>query len=101
VVAADAAGRDVSGGSSLSLLPLLLDNRQASGPMVEALESLRRALLCPICDSVFQSPMTSSCGHSFCKICIDRYMADHETCPGTVRRTHAFLLFASCRDDAQ
>lgn len=32
-------------------------------------------LICPICHSAFDSPVTSSiCGHTFCRGCIDRFL---------------------------
>jgi hypothetical protein len=92
--AAAASVRDETGGSA-ALLPsllALLERGRASGPMVEALESLRSALLCPLCLGVFRSPATSGCGHSFCQPCIDRHSADHSLCPGTRALALMFLV---------
>jgi RING-type zinc-finger len=58
-----------------------LSPAKATGPMREALRELREALLCPLCHSVFQSPMTGPCGHSFCQTCIDAHSCDHFECP--------------------
>ncbi|KAM3926618.1 E3 ubiquitin/ISG15 ligase TRIM25-like [Leptodactylus fuscus] len=35
---------------------------------------LRDELLCSICLSIFKDPVTSRCGHNFCRLCIDRVL---------------------------
>jgi len=39
--------------------------------------------LCQICTDVMTTPTTSGCasGHVFCKVCIHRWLQEHETCP--------------------
>uniref|UniRef100_A0A8C6URJ9 Uncharacterized protein n=1 Tax=Neogobius melanostomus TaxID=47308 RepID=A0A8C6URJ9_9GOBI len=36
--------------------------------------------LCPCCKKVFSDPVTTACGHSFCKICINKYWDNCDPC---------------------
>ncbi|XP_050547505.1 uncharacterized protein LOC126909105 isoform X9 [Daktulosphaira vitifoliae] len=37
---------------------------------------------CPICTNTLREPIhTTTCGHEFCKGCIDRWLQDKSTCP--------------------
>lgn len=61
---------------------MLVGETKATPEMRRSLADLGNALLCPLCNAIFQSPMTSSCGHSFCRQCIDAYSSDNYNCPG-------------------
>ncbi|XP_030646748.1 bloodthirsty-related gene family, member 2 [Chanos chanos] len=39
--------------------------------------------LCSLCEDIFSSPVTTPCGHSFCKVCLRKYWSHRETecCP--------------------
>ncbi|KAL2101628.1 hypothetical protein ACEWY4_003389 [Coilia grayii] len=43
--------------------------------------------LCSLCERIFTSPVTTPCGHSFCKVCLRKYwsQAGGERCPSCKR----------------
>ncbi|PLW04503.1 hypothetical protein PCASD_26684 [Puccinia coronata f. sp. avenae] len=43
--------------------------------------SLRGELECPLCSLVFESPVTISCGHTFCRLCFLRARDHADHCP--------------------
>uniref|UniRef100_A0A672LBX3 E3 ubiquitin-protein ligase TRIM39-like n=1 Tax=Sinocyclocheilus grahami TaxID=75366 RepID=A0A672LBX3_SINGR len=45
----------------------------SSGPLTEELQ-------CSICLDVFTDPVTTPCGHNFCKICLNKCWDDSQTC---------------------
>ncbi|XP_068062334.1 probable E3 ubiquitin-protein ligase MID2 isoform X1 [Anomalospiza imberbis] len=55
--------------------------------------SLEAELTCPICLELYQEPMSLSCGHNFCRRCIDEvlYSQCRRTCP-TCRADLGFTL---------
>ena len=43
---------------------------------------VERHLSCPICNDLFLDPVTTCCGHSFCKACLNRNaMYSDNSCP--------------------
>jgi len=38
-------------------------------------------LLCSICLGVLEDPVHGTCGHTFCKICINNWLQSQNTCP--------------------
>lgn len=54
-----------------------------SGPPSSSLSivSVAEELTCSICQEVFNKPVTESCGHSFCKDCIDTWAEKQPHCP--------------------
>lgn len=41
-----------------------------------------QALICPICQRIFQDPVISIvCGHTFCRLCIESMVASGNPCP--------------------
>ena len=44
-------------------------------------EQIRPLTTCEICSNLLKSPMTSQCGHSFCKKCIEPKMKKIYQCP--------------------
>ena len=62
------------------------------------LEELRRELTCSICKDLLYKTMTLECGHSFCKDCVDEWLARSLTCP-MCREVTAKPPFASIVSD--
>eukprot|EP00117_Sycon_ciliatum_P045399 scpid31318/ scgid5718/ TNF receptor-associated factor 3; CAP-1; CD40 receptor-associated factor 1; CD40-binding protein; LMP1-associated protein 1 len=56
---------------------------EAGGYDVFFIDPLRDAHQCPICSMALKTPVQTSCGHRFCKTCIDPIIADVENaqCP--------------------
>ncbi len=48
---------------------------------IEYTEPVDDTLLCPVCKTPFHSPITTSCGHTFCAECINRALETQATCP--------------------
>lgn len=44
-------------------------------------DQVRPLLDCPICYSLLDDPITTQCGHTFCKSCITFSMSNHRACP--------------------
>ncbi|KAI8888617.1 hypothetical protein K501DRAFT_329736 [Backusella circina FSU 941] len=44
-------------------------------------DQVRPLLGCPICYSLLDNPITTQCGHTFCKSCITLAMSNHRACP--------------------
>ncbi|XP_026145017.1 E3 ubiquitin-protein ligase TRIM39-like [Carassius auratus] len=42
--------------------------------------SLSKELQCSLCLEVFTDPVTTSCGHNFCKICLNKHWDNSQTC---------------------
>ena len=36
---------------------------------------------CPICQETTQAPKTTSCQHTFCALCLDKWLMNNHTCP--------------------
>ncbi|XP_073485089.1 E3 ubiquitin/ISG15 ligase TRIM25-like [Aquarana catesbeiana] len=56
-----------------------------------ASSDLRAELNCPVCLNIYMIPITLSCGHNFCRICIDRALDTQEgsggySCPQCRRK---------------
>ncbi|XP_052415792.1 E3 ubiquitin-protein ligase TRIM39-like [Carassius gibelio] len=48
--------------------------------MSSSISSLFEEIQCSICLDVFTDPVTTPCGHNFCKICLKRYWDNSQTC---------------------
>ena len=49
--------------------------------MNEENQKLKDCLTCPICKEYFTTPMSLSCSHVFCSLCIRESLASHMMCP--------------------
>jgi E3 ubiquitin-protein ligase RAD18 len=46
-----------------------------------ALAPVESALRCQVCKDFFNTPMMTSCSHTFCSLCIRRYLSQEGRCP--------------------
>lgn len=51
------------------------------GTPLASLSSLESALQCHVCKELFTTPMITSCSHTFCSLCIRRYLSQEGKCP--------------------
>jgi hypothetical protein len=57
-------------------------------------EDTRSELDCQVCYALFLDPLTTSCGHTFCRRCLQR-VSDHSTCCPICRRDQAIPTASS------
>ena len=48
---------------------------------IKELAPVDTALRCQVCKDFFDTPMITSCSHTFCSLCIRRYLAKESKCP--------------------
>jgi E3 ubiquitin-protein ligase RAD18 len=48
---------------------------------LSALAPLESSLRCQVCKDFFTTPMMTSCSHTFCSLCIRRYLSQEGKCP--------------------
>lgn len=48
---------------------------------LSALAPLESSLRCQVCKDFFETPMITSCSHTFCSLCIRRYLSQEGRCP--------------------
>ena len=48
---------------------------------LSALSSLESALRCQVCKDFYETPMITSCSHTFCSLCIRRALSGDNKCP--------------------
>ncbi|KAJ6259253.1 hypothetical protein Dda_6152 [Drechslerella dactyloides] len=48
---------------------------------IPALQALETSLRCSVCKEYFNAPMITSCGHTFCSLCIRRHLSSVQKCP--------------------
>ncbi|TTA69399.1 Nuclear factor 7, ovary [Bagarius yarrelli] len=51
----------------------------------------KKHFLCPLCEDIFSSPVTTPCGHSFCKVCLRKYLSRS----GSGKCPHCSKVFTS------
>ena len=70
-----------------SMSPTSDDCRYIDVAVLEHLkETMRSELDCQVCYALFLDPLTTSCGHTFCRKCLQRVLDHSELCP-ICRRT--------------
>lgn len=58
------------------------DSEEPEGPVFETLkETLRSELDCHLCYSLILDPLTTSCGHTFCRQCVASVLYHSDLCP--------------------
>ncbi|KAK6363524.1 E3 ubiquitin-protein ligase rad18 [Orbilia blumenaviensis] len=48
---------------------------------IPGLQALESSLRCQVCKELFTAPKVTSCGHTFCSLCIRRYLSTSSKCP--------------------
>lgn len=48
---------------------------------LSGLASIEQGLRCQVCKDFFTTPMITSCAHTFCSLCIRRYLSQEGRCP--------------------
>src|SRR5438094_808901 len=48
---------------------------------LSGLAPLESGLRCQVCKDFFTTPMITSCSHTFCSLCIRRYLSQEGRCP--------------------
>ncbi|KAF4125369.1 E3 ubiquitin-protein ligase RAD18, partial [Geosmithia morbida] len=48
---------------------------------LSALSALESALRCQVCKDFYETPMITSCSHTFCSLCIRRALSNENKCP--------------------
>ncbi|XP_075768566.1 zinc finger protein RFP-like [Pelodiscus sinensis] len=64
----------------------------------EPVKAIKAEVTCSICLQLFQDPVTTECGHSFCKPCITQHCEERESstlCPQCKRTLHKENLRAN------
>lgn len=51
---------------------------------------------CPVCYNVMEQPVTTTCGHTFCRCCIKRTMQSRNMCPLCSSSLSDFYLAQVC-----
>ncbi|XP_038216847.1 LON peptidase N-terminal domain and RING finger protein 1-like [Zerene cesonia] len=57
----------------------------------------RADIECPICKETFTTPITTPCGHMFCKLCIECHLFYNSTCPLCVAPLNRFNTDETCQ----
>jgi len=81
--ARDASAADEQALLSSSILTVLNDAGKGTPEMRAALQEMQQLLACPLCHCIFSDPVTLTCGHCFCRACIDAANCNSWQCPGT------------------
>ncbi|KAI1131509.1 insulin-induced protein-domain-containing protein [Nemania abortiva] len=61
-------------------------NKLDAGVFLELKESVKSEMDCQVCYALFLDPMTTTCGHTYCRTCIHRILDHSDLCP-ICRRT--------------
>ncbi|XWX01079.1 hypothetical protein V2A60_009104 [Cordyceps javanica] len=78
------------------------DAEQASSPLARAQQLTRSELDCQVCYALYHDPLTTGCGHTFCRSCLHRILDHSRYCPICRRRLSISPLLnrASCPSNA-
>lgn len=76
--------------SEVSYLPVGADedeiNKLDTQVLLEIKESVKAEVDCQVCFALFLDPLTTTCGHSYCRTCAQRVLDHSDSCP-ICRRT--------------
>ena len=53
----------------------------ASAAVAKAAAKREAALICHVCTELLCAPISLPCGHTFCKVCLDKWLPTNRTCP--------------------
>ncbi|KAL5349257.1 E3 ubiquitin-protein ligase rad18 [Pseudogymnoascus australis] len=65
------------------------------GTALHGLAAVESPMRCQICKEFMTTPMMTSCGHTFCSLCIRRCLANDGLCPACRTRDQEFKLRAN------
>lgn len=71
------------------------DSTDWIGTPLAIMEHVDSALRCQVCKDFYKTPMTTSCLHTFCSICIHRCLASDGQCPACRSKDQASKLKSS------
>lgn len=61
--------------------PEVADSTDWLGTPLSLLSSVESALRCQVCKDFYNTPMLTSCSHTFCSLCIRRALSGDNKCP--------------------
>lgn len=65
------------------------------GTALQGFAAVESPMRCQICKEFMTTPMMTSCGHTFCSLCIRRCLANDGLCPACRTRDQEFKLRAN------
>ena len=72
---------NMGGESSMGALVPSLYSEATTSKMPPPTEELDKDILCPICMQIIKDAFLTSCGHSFCYMCITTHLRNKNDCP--------------------
>ena len=72
---------NMGGESSMGALVPSVNSEATTSKMQPPTEELDKDMLCPICMQIIKDAFLTSCGHSFCYLCITTHLRNKNDCP--------------------
>uniref|UniRef100_A0A6N2KWT0 RING-type domain-containing protein n=1 Tax=Salix viminalis TaxID=40686 RepID=A0A6N2KWT0_SALVM len=83
----------MGGESSMGALVPSLYSEATTSKMPPPTEELDKDILCPICMQIIKDAFLTSCGHSFCYMCITTHLRNKNDCPCCSHYLTSNLIF--------